>query len=108
MAKNKYLALLRGINVGGNNIIKMTDLKSCFEKLGFTDVLTYIQSGNVVFTSDIKDKTRLTKKIEHALTERFNYKALVVVITHRELKKVVDEAPHGFVWPVPLQYPEQW
>jgi uncharacterized protein (DUF1697 family) len=96
MSENKYLALLRGINVGGNNIIKMTDLKSCFEKLGFNNVLTYIQSGNVVFTSDIKDKNKLTKKIEHALTERFNYKALVVVITHRELKKVIDEAPHGF------------
>jgi len=43
----QYLALLRGINVGGKNIIKMSDLKSCFENNGFTDVLTYIQSGNV-------------------------------------------------------------
>ncbi|NCP46313.1 MAG: DUF1697 domain-containing protein, partial [Flavobacteriales bacterium] len=49
---NQYLALLRGINVGGNNIIKMVDLKACFEKMGFTDVKTYIQSGNVIFTSD--------------------------------------------------------
>jgi uncharacterized protein (DUF1697 family) len=44
-----YVALLRGINVGGNNIIKMTALKACFEAQGFTDVATYIQSGNVVF-----------------------------------------------------------
>ena len=48
MIKTKYLALLRGINVGGNNIIKMTDLKACFESLGLADVFTYIQSGNVL------------------------------------------------------------
>lgn len=45
----RYLALLRGINVGGKNIIKMADLKACFESLGFADVVTYIQSGNVLF-----------------------------------------------------------
>jgi uncharacterized protein (DUF1697 family) len=55
---NKYLALLRGINVGGNNIIKMVDLKACFEKMGFLDVSTYIQSGNVLFSSP---ETSLTK-----------------------------------------------
>ena len=45
-----YVALLRGINVGGNNLIKMTELKICFEEQGFADVATYIQSGNVLFT----------------------------------------------------------
>jgi uncharacterized protein (DUF1697 family) len=49
MAEQQYITLLRGINVGGNNIIKMTDLKSCFESMGFTGVSTYIQSGNVIF-----------------------------------------------------------
>ena len=48
MANTQYLALLRGINVGGNNIIKMADLKACFENMGFTEVVTYIQSGNVL------------------------------------------------------------
>lgn len=72
MAGNQYLALLRGINVGGNNIIKMTDLKSCFENMGFDDVLTYIQSGNVLFKSDEKNKTRLTNRIEMVLSEHFN------------------------------------
>jgi len=67
MAENQYLTLLRGINVGGNNIIKMTDLKSCFENMGFTSVSTYIQSGNVIFKSDEKDNTRLTNKIEQVL-----------------------------------------
>ena len=48
---NQYLALLRGINVGGKNIIKMADLKASFEKMGFSNVVTYIQSGNALFQS---------------------------------------------------------
>jgi uncharacterized protein (DUF1697 family) len=55
----QYLALLRGINVGGKNIIKMADLKACFESLGFSDVVTYIQSGNVLFKSADKDKVEV-------------------------------------------------
>ncbi|MDQ3005328.1 MAG: DUF1697 domain-containing protein [Chloroflexota bacterium] len=96
MADTQYLALLRGINVGGNNIIKMADLKACFENMGFTEVLTYIQSGNVLFKSDEKDKTKLTKKIEQRLSERFSYKSRLVVVAYKELKKAVDEAPRGF------------
>ena len=96
MADTQYLALLRGINVGGNNIIKMADLKACFENMGFTHVTTYIQSGNVLFKSPEKDKTKLTKKIEKALSERFNYKSRIVAITHKELKKVVEGAQRGF------------
>lgn len=96
MTENKHLTLLRGINVGGNNIIKMTDLKLCFENMGFTDVSTFIQSGNVIFKPDEKDKTKLTNKIEQVLSQRFNYTSRVVVIAHQQLKKVVDEAPRGF------------
>jgi len=91
-----FLSLLRGVNVGGNNIIKMTDLKSCFENIGFTGVLTYIQSGNVIFESAEVDKTRLTDKIEQVLSERFNYSSRIVLISHQQLKKVIDEAPDGF------------
>jgi len=96
MADTQYLALLRGINVGGNNIIKMADLKACFENMGFTDVLTYIQSGNILFRSAEKDKTKLTQKIEQVLSERFSYKSRLVVVAHKELKKVVVGAPKGF------------
>ena len=96
MAEIQYLALLRGINVGGNNVIKMTDLKACFENMGLTDVVTYIQSGNVLFRSAEKDKTKLTKKIEQVLSERFSYTSRIVVVTHKELKKVIDRAPKGF------------
>ncbi len=96
MANTQYLALLRGINVGGNNIIKMAELKTCFESMGFTDVVTYIQSGNVLFKSPEKNKPKLTSKIEKALSERFNYQSRVVVITDQELKKAVAGAPEGF------------
>ena len=96
MADTQYLALLRGINVGGNNIIKMADLKACFENMGFSDVATFIQSGNVLFSTTEKDKTKLTKKIETMLSERFNYKSRVVIITYKQLNKVINECPTGF------------
>lgn len=96
MADTQYLALLRGINVGGNNIIKMADLKVCFESMGFSDVLTYIQSGNVLFESADKDKAKLTMKIEIGLSERFNYEARLVVVTYKQLKQTVEESPRGF------------
>jgi uncharacterized protein (DUF1697 family) len=96
MITNKYIALLRGINVGGNNIIKMMDLKACFETIGLTDVVTYIQSGNVLFTSDEPDKIKLTNKIERQLSDSFNYLSKIVLITHGQLETVVKRAPEGF------------
>ena len=96
MEGQKYIALLRGINVGGNNIIKMTDLKSCFEGMGFTGVSTYIQSGNVIFFSRDHDKAKLTGKIEKELSERFNYSSLIVLKTYKELEAIVAGAPSGF------------
>lgn len=91
-----YVALLRGINVGGNNIIKMADLKACFEKQRFTNVTTYIQSGNVVFAAAEKDRDRLTSSIEAALTKTFDYRANVVVLSRKQLRSIVDGAPAGF------------
>jgi uncharacterized protein (DUF1697 family) len=96
MADTHYLALLRGINVGGNNIIKMADLKACFESMGFSDVVTFIQSGNVLFRSAEKDKAKLTNKVEKTLSERFGYKSRIVLVTRQELQKVVVGAPPGF------------
>jgi len=92
----QYLALLRGINVGGNNIIKMVDLKACFESMGFSDVRTYIQSGNVLFKSAEKNVGKLTKEIEEKLSKKFSYKSVVVVVTHDQLKEAVEKAPKGF------------
>jgi len=92
----RYLALLRGINVGGKNIIKMTVLKSCFEGMGFHDVVTYIQSGNVIFSSSDKNAEKLTEKIEKALSKKFDYNSRVVVVTHDMLRDAVKSAPKGF------------
>lgn len=91
-----YVALLRGINVGGKNLIKMTELAALFEALGLTQVRTYIQSGNVVFSSEAADKASLTTQIEETLSCTFHYDARVVLQSHEELKAVVMEAPEGF------------
>jgi uncharacterized protein (DUF1697 family) len=96
MEGQQYVALLRGINVGGNNIIKMADLKSCFEGMGFTGVSTYIQSGNVIFSSGERDKAKLTRKIEKVLSDRFSYKSQLVLVTYQELKAIVAGAPSAF------------
>ena len=93
---NRYLALLRGINVGGKNIIKMADLKASFEEMGFSNVVTYIQSGNVLFQCEQKDKLELTAMIEKGLSKRFNFEAKVVVISQKELAAIVKSAPEGF------------
>lgn len=96
MANNLYLALLRGINVGGNNIIKMDKLKSWFEDMGFADVKTYIQSGNVIISSGIGSEEAVTKKIEKGLAEKHGKQIPVVVVPYSDLKKVIDDAPKGF------------
>ena len=93
---NQFVALLRGINVGGKNLIKMTELKACFEALGFENVSTYIQSGNVLFRAENSARTKLTSQIEEALSKTFNYKSRVVVRSHKEMKNIVARAPKGF------------
>lgn len=96
MAQHRFVALLRGINVGGNNLVKMADLRAAFAALGFTDVATYIQSGNVLFTAGSAGKPRHVKAIEAALTATFDCGTPVVVVSAAELAAVVDEAPAGF------------
>lgn len=91
-----YIALLRGINVGGNNIVKMTELVACFEKLGFVGVVTYIQSGNVVFQSEERRAEQLVVLIEKQLIQNFGREIPVVVISLQELREAVEEAPRGF------------
>lgn len=91
----RFVALLRGINVGGKNIIPMKALAEFFVELGFDQVRTYIQSGNVVFDSRKGPRT-LVPALEGALRERFRYQASVVVKSHADLKRVVAQAPAGF------------
>ncbi len=96
MKETPYVALLRGINVGGNNLIKMTALKDCFEKQGFADVRTYIQSGNVLFKSAEKNLLKLTERIQKALLEEFGSTTRVLVLSHDALSRGVKGAPEGF------------
>lgn len=92
----RYVALLRGINVGGKNLIKMAALREAFEEMGFTDVATLIASGNVVFTAGSGGKPALTKKIEAGLDAAFDYASSVVVLSVKDLAAVVKEAPPAF------------
>lgn len=96
MRSNRHVALLRGINVGGNNVIKMADLRACFEAMKLTDVQTYIQSGNVVFSSRAATKAKLEKRIEAALSASFGYAGRIVLVSAEELERVVAQAPAGF------------
>ncbi|MCY3772692.1 MAG: DUF1697 domain-containing protein [Gemmatimonadetes bacterium] len=91
-----YLALLRGINVGGKNIIKMADLRSCFEAEGFRGVVTYIQSGNVIFHSPSSGLRTLTNRIEEMLAAAFDYEASIVLRSRKQMRAVVAAAPPGF------------
>jgi uncharacterized protein (DUF1697 family) len=92
----KYVALLRGINVGGKNIIKMEQLKACFEESGFQHVMTYIQSGNVLFESDEKNREELTSAIEDTVSQTFGYSAKIVIRSYAEIQRVVLDVPNDW------------
>jgi uncharacterized protein (DUF1697 family) len=92
----QFVALLRGINVGGNNLIKMSELKACFEKLGFENVATFIASGNVLFESKGSAGPKLTSRIEAMLEKTFGYRASVVLRSAKQLEQIVKKAPKGF------------
>ena len=92
----RYIALLRGINVGGNNIIKMVALKACFEKMGFTDVATYIQSGNVAFNTTTTAEETIQTTISNNLLATFNYNLPVVVVSQENIICMVNTAPKSF------------
>jgi uncharacterized protein (DUF1697 family) len=91
-----YVALLRGINVGGKNPIRMPALKACFEVNGFEDVVTYIQSGNVLFASSGGRSAELTRRIEAMLADAFDYVPTVVVRSRTQMRAIVERAPKGF------------
>jgi uncharacterized protein (DUF1697 family) len=93
-----YVLLLRGINVGGKNKVPMADLKKCLEDLGFSNVSTYIASGNAILQSD-KTPAEIKKLIEKALVANFTLDSeliKVLVLSHDELKAVINNKPKGF------------
>lgn len=92
---SRYVALLRGVNVGGKNLVAMPAVKAFFEAQGFEDVATYIQSGNVIFTSTERSAA-LVARIEAGLSKAFGYAARVLLRSRQQLRRVVGEAPAGF------------
>jgi uncharacterized protein (DUF1697 family) len=93
----RYVALLRGINVGGKNAVPMPALKGSFEDAGFANVTTYIQSGNVVFDAPSSSQAELTRRIEGIIRKAFaHYDASVVLRSKSQMRSVVDRAPKGF------------
>jgi uncharacterized protein (DUF1697 family) len=92
----RYLSLLRGINVGGKNLIRMADLRTAFEEIGFDEVETYIQSGNVLFSAPRQQRDPLAARLESELSHRFGIPLKVVLLTSAGLRRVVATAPPGF------------
>jgi uncharacterized protein (DUF1697 family) len=93
----RYVALLRGINVGGKTLVKMADLKACFEGLGFDAVSTYIASGNVLFESDEGDAARLVTAVEAAIEQRFGLAVKVVVLDRKAYARIVKAIPKAWI-----------
>jgi uncharacterized protein (DUF1697 family) len=96
MSSKRYVALLRGINVGGRNKVAMSDLRGAFEAVGFGRVSTYIQSGNVLFESSDDARETLEGGIETMLAEQVGLPVVVVVRSRTQIRNVVHRAPPGF------------
>jgi uncharacterized protein (DUF1697 family) len=91
--KNKYIALLRGINVGGKRKLKMADLRKSVLKIGFTEVSTYIQSGNLFFSAEEKEVAVLEASLEKHLLEEYTYEVPVIIRTSAEIEKLIAQNP---------------
>lgn len=91
-----YFAFLKGINVSGHRIIKMAELKALFESLGYKNVRTFIQSGNVVFESTAKPDA-IKKKIEAGIKKSFGYDVTVIIRTKPEMEKIIKDYPFSKV-----------
>ena len=91
-----FVALLRGVNVGGNNMIKMSSLKQSFERMGFVQVATYINSGNIIFKTKEMDARKLEVKIEKMLLQEYQLDSKVVIRTLAEMAKLVQSLPESW------------
>ncbi len=92
----RYVALLRGINVGGNNKIKMADLTHAVEHAGYTNVTTFIQSGNVIFDSEMSDREKIAKDIERVILDAFKLVIRVVIRSLPEMQRIVANMPSSW------------
>ena len=89
----RYIALLRGINVGGNTMIKMEELRKTFEALRFENVKSYINSGNLAFDSAMSSEEKLVKKIEQAIEKDFGKLIPTMVREQKDILRVLDSNP---------------
>lgn len=89
----KYVAFLRGINISGKNKVSMPELKLAFEDIGFSNVITYINSGNIIFHSDIQVKSELIKIIKSIIIDKFKLDIPVTVLSINELLDIFNNAP---------------
>jgi uncharacterized protein (DUF1697 family) len=93
----RYVALLRGINVGGKTLVKMADLKTCVEAIGYDNVSTFIASGNVLFESGERDAAKLQAKVERAIEKRFRLPVKVVVLNRASYGRIVKAIPKAWI-----------
>lgn len=90
-----YIAFLRGINVGGHKKIKMADLRLLLEGLGYKEVLTYIQSGNVIFNSLEEERDKLENQISEVIKNQYGFEVPVLVKTRTEINNILDINPYN-------------
>ena len=92
-----YVAFLRGVNVGGRGIVSMAAIKAALVALGLSDVRTYINSGNVIFSTRASNAQQVTVRIEKALEQHTGMAIKVLVVDHKALKRMVDAIPRNWV-----------
>ena len=85
----RYIAFLRGINISGKNKVPMAELKQGFERLGYAEVKTYLNSGNVIFSSNEADTIKITSRIEEMIKNQFSLDIPVFVISKEELEDIL-------------------
>lgn len=89
----RYIALLRGINISGKNKVAMSELKEGFTELGFAEVTTYLNSGNVIFSSAVDDENILVNKIKPMIKDRFNLDIPVFIVLQEKIRELLSKAP---------------
>ena len=90
---DRYVALLRGVNISGKNRVPMPELRQYCEELGFSDTVTFLNSGNIVFSSEEKREEELAGTVRNMIAERFGLDVPVFVIRQADLIKILDAAP---------------
>ena len=88
-----YISILRGINVSGHKIIKMDALRNLYENMGFVNVITYVQSGNVIFKGEDIEINSLENKISQQIEKEFGFQVPVIVFSIEKLKHIIDNNP---------------